>query len=224
MAIEETSSMTTLTAYPTVPLQLSWPRVAALSGTLSLHALAVLLLLVPPVAFKLMRPPVEDTVYVRQIFVEPPPPVMPQEPHPQPLQHHPKPIAVTTPVPTPQPPVIVDTPSDIQAVDPTPIASVEHAAPADTAPTPLAYGSQTHVPYPIEAARRHEHGTVILRVLVGVDGHPQTIEIETSSGSPRLDAAARAAVEKWTFRAGTKGGLSFAAWARIPIAFDLQTL
>lgn len=216
--------MTTITAQTAFPLHLSWPRVAALSGTLSLHALIVLVLLVPPVAYELTRPPHEETVFVRQITEPPPVPVVPPDPHPPPLQHHPLPHVAVVHAPVAPPPVVSDMPSSIPAQDPTPIAPVEPAAPAETAPTPLAYGAQTRVPYPIEAVRRHEHGTVVLRVLVGQDGRPQTIEVETSSGSPRLDAAARSAVEKWTFRAGTRGGLAFAAWARVPITFDLQSL
>jgi protein TonB len=104
-----------------------------------------------------------------------------------------------------------------------PRAAVPEAS-IEVAPTALAYGKRTQVPYPKEALRRHEQGTVVLRVLVGADGIPQTVEIETSSGSPRLDRAARDAVLHWSFRPGTRDGAARSAWARVPVAFDLSAL
>jgi len=98
------------------------------------------------------------------------------------------------------------------------------AAPTDAAPSPLAYLTRTPVKYPREALQRHEQGTVILRVLVGADGKPQSVEIEKSSGSRSLDQAARAAVERWTFQPGTLNGVRSALWALVPIAFDLRQL
>jgi protein TonB len=65
---------------------------------------------------------------------------------------------------------------------------------------------------------------VVLRVLVGIDGNPLTVEIETSSGSTQLDSAARTAVMHWSFRPGTRDGAAHSAWARVPISFDLSTL
>ena len=69
-----------------------------------------------------------------------------------------------------------------------------------------------------------KHGTVTLRVLVGPEGAVQAVEIEKTSGSPRLDAAAREAVRHWTFRPGTRNGVAQSAWALVPIAFDLTQL
>jgi protein TonB len=96
--------------------------------------------------------------------------------------------------------------------------------PADSEPTALAYLTRTRVPYPREAIALHQQGTVILRVLVGTDGSAQAVEIEKSSGSRALDNAARDAVRRWTFQAGTRNGISAALWARVPIKFDLQAL
>jgi periplasmic protein TonB len=50
------------------------------------------------------------------------------------------------------------------------------------------------------------------------------VEIETSSGSSRLDTAARNAVARWNFRPGTRNGEPCSAWARVPISFDLRSL
>jgi protein TonB len=126
--------------------------------------------------------------------------------------------------PTPHIDAVADSPFPTP-VDPTPPAPDSGTlAPADTAPSPLAYLTRTPVKYPRDALQRHEQGTVILRVLVGADGLPQSVEIEKSSGSRSLDQAARAAVEHWTFQPGTLNGVRAALWARVPIAFDLRQL
>ncbi len=80
------------------------------------------------------------------------------------------------------------------------------------------------MPYPRDALQAHQQGTVVLRVLVGTDGVPQTVEIEQSSGSRSLDNAAREAVRKWTFQSGTRNGIPAPLWARVPVAFSLQLL
>jgi periplasmic protein TonB len=74
--------------------------------------------------------------------------------------------------------------------------------------------------YPRESQRRHEAGTVILRVLVDAMGRPAQIQIEHSSGFERLDAAARAAVEKFLFRPYEVNGVAQPAQVLIPIGFD----
>lgn len=220
--------MTTLTArslpQPIDWRRLSWPRIGALSGAMSLHLSLALLLLMPPVAMQLMRQVREEPIVVR--VIDPPPkkveivePVLPtppdRPPPPRRVEHHVDVTHVDPPVTTtegPTYPVIVDHgPPDI-------------GPPREVAPTALGYGSRTTVKYPAEALRRREHGTVILRVLVGADGSAEQVEIETSSGSRSLDSAARDAVRHWTFRPGTRNGVAQSAWARVPIAFDLTQL
>jgi len=102
-----------------------------------------------------------------------------------------------------------------------PAANDLPTAPVDSDPTALAYLTRTRVAYPREAIALHQQGTVILRVLVGSDGLPRTIEIDRSSGSRSLDNAARDAVRRWTFQPGTRNGVATALWARVPIKFDL---
>lgn len=217
--------MTTLASQLTPNIQLNWPRIGALSGSLSLHLYILALLLTPAVAVQLLRPVPPDPVTVHL--------VEPEAIKPEPVL--PKPSKRETHVPTPPRQAIVEHEPTL-AVAPGPIAPPEPRNPepptaasgpetsADVAPTALTYGSPTRVAYPIEAARRREHGTVILRVLVGADGLPQIVEIETSSGWPRLDNAARDAVKHWSFHPGTRNGLAQSAWARVPVAFNLSEL
>jgi periplasmic protein TonB len=74
--------------------------------------------------------------------------------------------------------------------------------------------------YPKESQRRHETGTVLLRVLVDASGRPAQVQIERSSGFERLDDAARTAVEKFVFRPYEVEGVAQPAQVLIPIGFD----
>lgn len=76
--------------------------------------------------------------------------------------------------------------------------------------------------YPPQAARQHQEGTVILKVLVGIDGSPQDITVEKSSGSRLLDRAAIDAVKNWKFNPGQKGGKPSPGYALVPIEFKLS--
>jgi len=216
--------MTALVAH--LPFRLNWPRVGALSGTMALHAGLLMLLLAPPVALQLSKAIQDDKLFVdfivpQEPIKEPELPVpkvkVPPPPQPRHVEHLPPPTAAAQTFE--QTPVSIPTES---AGPPAPVEAT--AAPVETAPTALAYNIRTKVAYPIKALQRGEHGTVVLRVLVGVDGMPQSVEIEKSSGSHDLDNAARDAVKRWTFQPGTHNGVKQAAWARVPITFDLQQL
>jgi protein TonB len=217
--------MSTLALQPDSTLRLNWPRIGALSGALSLHLLAISLLLIPATVMQLMEPKTE--VIIADWFEPKPPPMKePELPQPpKPVRHEalkrPPPLPVQAPVAAPV------APSNLSSgpAEPEPLAGNDvPAATADSEPTALAYLTRTRVPYPREAIALHQQGTVILRVLVGADGVPRDVEIEKSSGSRSLDSAARDAVKRWTFQAGTRNGARAALWARVPIKFDLQTL
>ncbi len=203
--------------------RLSWPRIGALAGTLSIHFYIVALLLLPPAAMLLLRH-AETAAILVHVIVPAKPPAQAEPVLPTPTRHEirhtrPHPVATVPQNDRPGPVVVPASPETVQVAD-----RPANDASSETAPTALAYGSRTAVPYPRDALRRHEQGTVVLRVLVGSDGVPQTVEIESSSGSPRLDNAARDAVMQWRFQPGTRGGTTHAAWARVPIAFDLSSL
>jgi protein TonB len=209
---------------PTSHLKLNWPRIGALSGSMSLHLYALILLFTPPIAMQLLKHIEPEPPTFFRVITEQPPVVEPAPPTPVHHESHPRVIPHVAPVEHAEPPVIaaksdMSFPATTQATD-----TVSSSATEDVAPTALAYNTRTRVTYPRDSLLRGEHGTVILRVLVGVDGLPQTVEIETSSGSRSLDIAARDAVKHWSFRPGTRDGVAHSAWARVPIAFDLSTL
>lgn len=93
-----------------------------------------------------------------------------------------------------------------QAVMPPMVESVEYVRP----PAPV---------YPRESSRRHEYGTVLLRVLVDPSGRAAQILVERTSGHTRLDEAAREAVRKALFRPHEVNGVAQAAQVLIPIEF-----
>ncbi len=203
-----------------------WKRSSAISATLALHALAALAVLAPPAyiaAQKAADPPVQAITVKREEPPPPPPPPMLE------VKHKPKaPVVRTVAPPKPEPvrsdPVVAEqTPMSYPAT-PEPERPASPAEPAETAPSALGYRSMKNVPYPRVAVTQHMEGTVILRVLVGVDGVPQSIDIERSSGHSVLDRAAKDAVMKWRFEPGTRDGQPFAAYGLVPIAFKLTEL
>jgi bla regulator protein BlaR1 len=76
--------------------------------------------------------------------------------------------------------------------------------------------------YPKAAIDEKREGKVLLRVLVGSDGGVQQVEVEASSGSADLDAAAVATLRKWKFNAAHDGYKPVAAWVGVPIDFSLN--
>jgi periplasmic protein TonB len=105
-----------------------------------------------------------------------------------------------------------------------PSAPVASAAPAPvTAPRyDAAYLNNPKPAYPLAARRMGEEGTVLLHVRVSAEGLPARIEVRTSSGSERLDDAARNAVAQWRFVPARQGEESVAAWVLVPLVFRMN--
>lgn len=61
----------------------------------------------------------------------------------------------------------------------------------------------------------------MLQILVSAAGRPQTVEIVRSSGSDRLEEAARETIARWRFRPALDGGEAVAGKAVIPVRFTL---
>ena len=76
--------------------------------------------------------------------------------------------------------------------------------------------------YPRLARRLGEQGTVLLEVYVTADGSPERIRLHKSSGSPRLDEAARETVKRWKFVPARQGDRPVGAWIVVPIRFVLE--
>ena len=204
-------------------------RIFGIAGAITLNAAALMLLLVPVSA---PMPVAPDTGFVWELpqKKETPPPI----PVEVPITKS-QPVRNTTPVPINPPtrePVLdqqVIVPEGNEYVPPNniePTPDIGPTQPTDPGPLPstrLEYASAPAPVYPREAMLDGIEGTVLLKVLVDVDGKPLSVEIERSSGNRRLDDAARRQVlRKWMFRPAIRDGQAIQVFGLVPVHFSLQ--
>lgn len=201
-------------------------RIAAYAGAVALN-LALLMLVSlpmqegPPLPLRQAGP----VIQVYDIPKErPKPPVVPITRH-EPVRPNTPTVPVRAQAPTPpvDVPVLVDNgseayvPADVPPVDTTPV---------DTGPVTgmrLEYASAPAPSYPRGALRDGITGTVLLEVLVDVDGSPLKVTIHHSSGNRELDRAAQMQVQKhWRFRPASRNGAAVQAIGIVPIDFKLD--
>lgn len=118
------------------------------------------------------------------------------------------------------------------AMEPAPVvvaAAATAPAPVPSAPVSVvpprfdaSYLDNAPPPYPSLARRYREQGVVMLDVRVSAAGLPDAVEIRESSGSQRLDDAARTAVLRWRFVPARQGDAAVTAWVVVPIRFALN--
>ncbi|GAB1596320.1 hypothetical protein PAGU2638_19990 [Lysobacter sp. PAGU 2638] len=195
----------------------------------------LLLLLVAPMA-PVMRAVTDSTTTIVDPIVRRPPP-----PPPPPIKDPPIRTAIqNTPTPVIHQPTHVVDPPPLALDDPQPgdtvaqqptsetlVADNGNIAPADDG-TPLAgahleYASNPAPSYPSSSLRANEQGTVMLEVLVDVDGKPIEVRIARSSGYRALDLAARRQVlANWMFRPAMRNGQPVQAIGMVPVEFHLD--
>lgn len=211
------------------PTRLDFGRVLAIATAIALHMVVLLLLLMPMAAPQLV-PLVQPKPIIRWIERE-----KPVEPINVPVDNRPKPTTITPPqttvhqqtaTPPAETPVIVDGGSE-------PVAVAVSAPPGDVvgpaivsgpiAASHLEYVTAPAPRYPADAIRSGATGTVMLRVLVDIDGTPLEVSIDRSSGNKSLDREARAHVlKKWRFKPAMQDGMAVQAYGIVPISFTLQ--
>jgi protein TonB len=76
--------------------------------------------------------------------------------------------------------------------------------------------------YPAASRRLGADATVQLRVLVSAEGQPVQVDVHRSSGHPRLDEVAAAAVREWRFLPAKQGTTAVEATVIVPIVFRLE--
>lgn len=103
--------------------------------------------------------------------------------------------------------------------------AVQGAAPAladQTASSDLQYNAQLSPVYPPDAVRNHDQGTVVLDVLVGVDGRPKRITVHSANNiAPSLVQSASAAAMQWRFNPRREHGKAVEGYARVPVKFAI---
>lgn len=200
-------------------------RILAISFAMAVHALALLVLLLP-----LAQSPLPET---RQAPETPrwtvprvlPPPPLPPQPVAQPRTPAPRPAIAPVQPQAPAPaPAVVDQGTlpalPVEAAPATPAPGFD-AGPMEAAQ--LRYAVAPPPPYPRDALRAGIQGTVLLRVLVDVDGRPLQVAVERSSGHRSLDREAmRQVQQRWRFEPALRDGRPVQAWGLVPIGFSLQ--
>ncbi len=203
-------------------------RIAGTSAAIAIHVIALMVLMAP------MASPTQVVMIEERVRV--PPDLRPKDPPPLP------PIQVPVVNPTVMPPqtnvrppkvdtapvnneVIVE--NGTVAVIPTvPGNETVEAGPSISQPLAGAHLEYANAPppvYPRAALRDRQTGTVMLQVLVDIDGQPLEVSIVQSSGHRELDRAALDHVlNRWTFRPAMKDGQAVQAIGLVPIAFNLR--
>lgn len=175
-----------------------------------------------------------------------PPAPAPSKPRPPAV----RPSPLRAPAPAPEPPRTAPAPRPAEAIRteppraeaapaPTPAAPAVPTAPtapasepprAAVAPTPLTqprfnadYLDNPKPPYPSLSRRMGEEGEVRLRVQVDAAGNAQQVELQTSSGFPRLDQSALDTVRRWRFVPARQGDQPVPASVIVPIQFSLRS-
>ena len=204
------------------------PRVLAIAAAIAVHAFAFLLLLIPlstPMPQVRIAPDKPDVTFIEpeKKIIEKPVQVEAAKPVPA------KPVpARTTPavVPETAPPVIVEGGSVAATSTPTEAVTATEMGPVSAGPisvSSLAYVSAPPPPYPRDAVRDGAQGTVLLKILVDVDGTPLQVVVQESSGNRSLDRTARDHVLKhWRCQPAMRAGRQVQAYCLVPINFTMQ--
>jgi protein TonB len=205
-------------------------RIAGYTVAIGFNALLLMLLLVPmqgPPSWKLPGESQPTITWYMPRATPPIPvqvPVTPQQPRPAAAA-----VAPRTPLASTPDPVVVDQGSEAAVVPSLPDAVASEVATIATPPQPLAgarleYARAPAPAYPRAALRARIEGTVLLEVLVDVDGRPLRVDVREGSGDRRLDAAAREQVlAHWRFRPAIRDGRAVQAIGLVPINFRLAT-
>ncbi|WP_369976028.1 energy transducer TonB [Xanthomonas bundabergensis] len=218
------------TQLPAPSFGIDLSRILALSAAIGLHLLAMLLLLIPLSHVAPPQEPAKAKPRWQQPIVVPITPTPPQpvtKVEPRPVTQPRVPTAVPDPIPV-QTPLADASPMPMQDASPDPAPAVaEPSVPPGPVGAPVAgvqlqYLRAPAPPYPREALRDGLQGSVLLRVLVGVDGQPLEVTIAKSSGHRILDQAAREQVlKRWKFHAALQQGTPVQAYGLVPVDFSL---
>jgi protein TonB len=129
------------------------------------------------------------------------------------------PVAETAPASTPT----ESTAPTAAVAAASPAAAVE--APPAPRPVPssaLRYLVAPPLAFPPASRRLGESGTVVLRVVVDVQGLPKRIALQRSSGFARLDEQALAAMRQARFAPCTERGEPIECESNAALAYDLE--
>lgn len=212
-------------------------QTAPLGLALGLHVAAIIALW-HPYAAPAVRPaqPLEVAVTLQDAAPAPMDAAPhPPSPHAAPPEPH-RVLARLTPTPPQAPAPLPAAPAPAELPPPNPALATTDLAPPAQAVSPPAEPPALRAPrydaaylnnpapnYPPVSRRLGEAGRVILRVYVSAEGVALEVRLGRSSGYPRLDEAALAAVREWRFTPARQGEHAVAAWVSVPLGFDLDS-
>lgn len=199
------------------------PRWATILMVVAFHIIAIVALIKLDV-IAIAKPKPQPLVV--DLIAEPAPPPLVERPKAEPVPEQLVEAQVVTP-----PPVV-----QLAAPPPPPIAVT--TAPPPTKPTPVAAAPAGPVAvsdleermiegkpprYPMESRRKREEGTVLLRLIIGVDGRVEQVTVAQSSGFDRLDQAALQAASGWRWQPMMRDGAPVEVRGVMSIPFVLKS-
>ena len=170
-------------------------------------------------AIEVLKQPLETKLIEEIKPPDAPPPPPPPKLAPPPPPFIPMPDIQVRTAPSPNAITQVTTTKPVEAPPPAPPAA---HVPQVVAAVIDANNNCRKPEYPSVSRRMEETGTVVLNFLIGTDGKVAESRVETSSGHPRLDEAAREAMSLCKFKPGTVDGKPEQTWARIKYTWTLQ--
>jgi len=194
-------------------------HVAALWALLQIREVREAVADAAPMFVSLVAPPKPPEV------APPSPPPPPTPPVRRPIAPEPRLIAAApSPAPTS---FVVAPPLEPTPPEPAPVVAAAPVAPPAPPPRNLSasavqYLEPLQVEYPRLSKRLGEAGVVMLRVFIDEAGRVRDVQVSRTSGHPRLDDAAMAAVQKARFKPPSENGQAVSGYAQVPVDFQLE--
>ena len=211
--------------------QLDSARILTLSGTIAINLLALGLLMMPlslpPPAISVDAPPRDVIRWLPREQPKPEQVDFVEKTKPLPVDARPieKPAATPKPLDAASSDIVTATGTEFVPATSDAAGPTESIATIETGPAAmqLEYKLAPAPAYPRRALQQRLTGTVMLEVLVGLEGQPLAVTVARSSGHRELDEAARVQVlKRWRFQPATRDGLAVQAIGMVPIEFALK--
>lgn len=222
-----------------------WGWICAFAAVAMLHGGVLWALGLPPAAEKVQPPVLIAQLVAPDVPLPSPPAASPESPPPQPPPEPPppaqhEPLSQVPVPPAPPPPRPAPTHHPVRPRPPTPstAASPDASSPASPAPVASSPAESQGGPvasqqapariscaiprYPERSRELGETGTVLLALSIDTEGRVADSRVEKSSGFPRLDEAALAALSKCRFRPGTVNDTPQASWVKLRYVWKLD--
>lgn len=207
------------------------PGSLAIAITINGAMIAAVMLAAP----EIIPIPPPEVLHIDNIPLPPPPPTPPEPAKPRPLPRttHPRPVP-PDPIEQARRPVDVDATLTLGGTSGfgefTPGTDGGVAVDPPVPPPPAIveprlderYAGRFQPNYPPQERRLERDGQVVVRVLIGIDGRVLRVERVSATSDEFFAETERAALARWRFRPGTRGGIPVEQWKTMRVTFHLQ--